>query len=112
MPANVVDDQFGSRMLVWGLDGIEANTIEQAQRTARLPFVESPLALMPDSHWGNGATIGSVIATHGAICPAAVGVDIGCGCVGTQTGLTSQNLPDNLDELHHQIERSVPAGLN
>ena len=46
MPANVVDDQFGSRMLVWGLDGIEANTIEQAQRTARLPFVERPGAAM------------------------------------------------------------------
>ena len=58
---------------------LEDNTLEQAQRTASLPFMAGPLALMPDAHLGMGATIGTVIPTLGAVIPSAIGVDIGCG---------------------------------
>lgn len=86
-------------------------TLEQAQLTADLPFVVTPLALMPDAHVGMGATIGSVVATEGAIVPAAVGVDIGCGMAAARTELTSNDLPDSLGPLHGRIRRSVPAGV-
>lgn len=65
---------------------------------------------MPDVHWGMGATIGSVIATKGAIVPAAVGVDIGCGMMAYQTSLKAQDLPDNLHNLRCDIERNIPHG--
>lgn len=111
MPTNVVDAQFGSKLLVWGLEGIEPGTIEQAQKTARLPFVHSHVALMPDAHVGIGATVGSVIATHGAIVPAAVGVDIGCGMIAGRTNLTARHLPDDLGALHSAIAAAIPAGV-
>lgn len=98
-------------LLVWGLDGIETGTLEQADRTAQLPFVERPVALMPDAHFGIGATVGSVIATHAAIIPAAVGVDIGCGMIAAPTSLKSTSLPDNLDGLHTLIAAAIPAGV-
>ena len=67
-------------VLSWGSD-LEKETIEQASKASRLPFVKGHLALMPDAHVGMGATIGSVIPTQGAIVPSAVGVDIGCGMI-------------------------------
>ena len=91
--------------------GQESSTLEQARLTADLPFVVKPLALMPDAHVGMGATIGSVVATNGAIVPAAVGVDIGCGMAAARTELTSHDLPDSLGSLHGRIRRSVPAGV-
>lgn len=97
-------------VLNWAED-LDENTLAQAERTARLPFIQGHLALMPDAHLGKGATIGSVIPTKGAIIPAAVGVDIGCGMIATRTGLTSHDLPDKLDELHERISRSIPAGV-
>ena len=112
MPAqSVADKGSGGRLLVWGLDGMEPETIEQARKTARLPFVHSHVALMPDAHVGIGATVGSVIATQGAIIPAAVGVDIGCGMIAAPTNLTSFDLPDDLALLHARIADSIPAGL-
>lgn len=102
--------QMIDNVLAWGSD-IEPNTIEQAAKTARLPFVQGHLALMPDAHVGIGATVGSVIATQGAIVPAAVGVDIGCGMIAVDTGLTSGALPDNLGPLHGLIRAAVPAGV-
>jgi RNA-splicing ligase RtcB len=90
---------------------IDAGTMLQAEMTARLPFVSDPLALMPDAHVGRGATIGSVIATDGAIIPAAVGVDIGCGMVATLTSLTAGDLPEDLWPLRLLIESRIPAGL-
>jgi len=90
---------------------LEPQALEQAQRTASMPFVVKPLALMPDAHLGKGSTVGSVIATEGAIIPAAVGVDIGCGMAAVETRLTSHDLPDNLDELHRRIRQAVPAGV-
>lgn len=97
--------------LIWGRDGIEQNTVEQAARTAQLPFVEHPVALMPDAHVGIGATVGSVIATHGAIVPAAVGVDIGCGMIAAPVMIGAEHLPDDLSELHSKIEAVVPSGV-
>jgi len=67
---------------------------------------------MPDVHWGIGATVGSVIATRGAVIPAAVGVDIGCGMVAARTSLTASDLPDSLRELRRNIEAAVPHGLS
>lgn len=97
-------------VLSWASD-LEPSTIEQAQRAASLPFVRGHLALMPDAHIGKGATIGSVIATDGAVIPSAVGVDIGCGMAAVETSLTSADLPDDLSALHSQISRAIPAGV-
>lgn len=90
---------------------IEANTLEQAQATARLPFLAGHLALMPDAHFGFGSTVGSVIPTKGAIVPAAIGVDIGCGMGAIHLDVDSHALGDDLTELHHAIRRAIPAGL-
>lgn len=111
MPTQVTDDRATSKLLVWGLDGIEPNTIVQAQQTARLPFVHSHLALMPDAHVGIGATIGSVIATQGAVVPSAVGVDIGCGMIAARTQFVAADLPDSLGPLHGLIREAIPAGI-
>jgi tRNA-splicing ligase RtcB len=87
-------------------DGAKA----QLANIARMPFVHSHLAVMPDVHLGKGATVGSVIATQGAIIPAAVGVDIGCGMMAVQTSLKAKDLPDSLAALRARIERAVPHG--
>jgi tRNA-splicing ligase RtcB (3'-phosphate/5'-hydroxy nucleic acid ligase) len=102
-------EQFDN-VLSWAVD-LEDEARQQAIRSAALPFVEKPLALMPDAHYGMGATVGSVIATTDAIIPAAVGVDIGCGMIAVRTQFTSNDLPDNLDELHNQISKSIPSGV-
>jgi RNA-splicing ligase RtcB len=91
--------------------GIEPGTVEQAARAARLPFIPSHVALMPDAHVGMGATVGSLIPTQGAIIPSAVGVDIGCGMVATETDLTAADLPDSLAALMPLIEQRIPAGV-
>src|ERR1700709_330302 len=83
--------------------------------SATMPFIYPHVALMPDAHLGKGATVGSVIPTDGAIIPAAVGVDIGCGMMAVRTQFTAGDLADrNLDVLHEQISRSIPlsAGHN
>lgn len=82
----------------------------QLRNTAQLPFVFRWIAAMPDVHWGLGATVGSVIPTRGAIVPAAVGVDIGCGMAATRTTLAAGNLPTNLAGLRAAIEAAVPHG--
>ena len=82
----------------------------QLMNIARLPFVHSHVAAMPDVHLGIGATIGSVIPTLGAIVPAAVGVDIGCGMLAQRTSLSAEQLPDQLEELRTEIEQAVPHG--
>jgi len=81
-------DMIANNVLSWATD-LEQNTLDQAERTADLPFVEKPLALMADAHLGYGATVGSVIATEGAIIPSAVGVDIGCGMAAAPLGISS-----------------------
>src|SRR3954470_21324295 len=89
---------------------IEEQAKQQLRNVASLPFLFKHLAVMPDVHWGKGATVGSVIATKGAIVPAAVGVDIGCGMMAVQTSLTASDLPDSLVKVRTQIERAVPHG--
>lgn len=89
---------------------VEPAALEQLGRVATLPFIHKWVAAMPDVHVGRGATIGSVIATKGAVIPAAVGVDIGCGMMAVETSLTASQLPDNLRALRHAIEKHVPVG--
>jgi tRNA-splicing ligase RtcB len=102
--------EVAPRLLSWASD-IEPDTVEQAARTARLPFVAGHVALMPDAHLGLGATVGSVIPTVGAIIPAAVGVDIGCGMIAAETDLDAADLPDSLARLMPLVERRIPAGV-
>ncbi|KQZ59608.1 MULTISPECIES: RtcB family protein [unclassified Lysobacter] len=89
---------------------LESQAHEQLRNIASLPFVGPWLAVMPDVHLGKGATVGSVVPTRGAIIPAAVGVDIGCGMAAVRTTLRAKDLPDNLALLRSSIERSVPVG--
>ncbi|HRF71952.1 MAG TPA: RtcB family protein [Accumulibacter sp.] len=89
---------------------VEAAARQQLLNTARLPFIFHHLAVMPDVHLGKGSTIGSVIPTRGAIIPAAVGVDIGCGMIATRSTLKAGDLPDQLHGLRSAIERAVPHG--
>ena len=83
---------------------------QQLVNVAQLPFIYKWVAAMPDVHWGIGATVGSVIPTRGAIIPAAVGVDIGCGMMAVETSLNARDLPDNLHGIREAIERAVPVG--
>ena len=83
---------------------------QQLRNLASMPFIHKHVAAMPDVHWGMGATVGSVIATKGAIIPAAVGVDIGCGMMAQRTTLTASDLPDNLHALRTAIEARIPHG--
>ena len=89
---------------------VEDSAMQQLRNVAALPFIHKHVAAMPDVHWGMGATVGSVIPTKGAIIPAAVGVDIGCGMMAVQTGLTANDLPDSLHDLRTSIEAAVPHG--
>ena len=101
----------GKDIKVWtDIKGIEPAAIDQLYRMSRLPFVYDHIAVMPDVHVGKGATVGSVIATKGAIIPAAVGVDIGCGMLAAKTNLNASNLPDSLGQLRDEIEKIVPVG--
>jgi tRNA-splicing ligase RtcB len=95
---------------VW-TDDIEASAEAQLRNIASLPFIHAHVAAMPDVHWGMGATVGSVLATKGAIIPAAVGVDIGCGMCAVRLSLTASDLPDSLAAVRAQIERDVPVGF-
>lgn len=99
-----------NNVLSWASD-IDQATLDQAALTAALPFVSGHVALMPDAHRGLGATIGSVVPTDGAIIPAAVGVDIGCGMIAVETTATSNALPDSLGPLHGSIRSLIPAGV-
>lgn len=89
---------------------VDENTMQQAVNIANMPFVHKHMALMPDAHLGKGATVGSVIATKGAIIPAAVGVDIGCGMMAWQLSLKASDLPDNLHAIRTGIEAAIPHG--
>ena len=86
--------------------------LTQLKNLSQLPFIHSHIAAMPDVHAGIGATVGSVIPTDGAIIPAAVGVDIGCGMNAVRLSIKSSQLPTNLKEMRNAIERSVPVGAS
>jgi tRNA-splicing ligase RtcB len=104
-------EKINDRLLNWA-SILEEPTREQAERTAAMPFIHPHLALMPDAHLGKGATVGSVIPTDGAIIPAAVGVDIGCGMMAVRTQLHAADLRGgargDLAVLHGWISRAVP----
>lgn len=101
-------ERLSTRLLSWA-SLIDEKTLDQAHTTARMPFIHPHLALMPDAHLGKGATVGSVIPTLGAIIPAAVGVDIGCGMIAVRTQFSKSDLDSrDLAELREQIERAVP----
>ena len=89
---------------------VEDQARAQLERASRLPFIFRHIAAMPDVHLGIGATVGSVIPTRGAVIPAAVGVDIGCGMMAARTSLAASDLPDTLEPLRAAIERAVPHG--
>lgn len=96
---------------IWTND-IEPEAMQQLVNMANLPFIHSHVAVMPDAHAGKGSTVGTVIATKGAIIPAAVGVDIGCGMCAVMLPFKVDALGDSLDKLRSSIERSVPVGFN
>ncbi|MCU1482939.1 MAG: transferase [Subtercola sp.] len=98
------------RLLSWA-SLLEDNTLEQARTSSRMPFIYPHLALMPDAHLGLGATVGSVIPTLGAVMPAAVGVDIGCGMIAVRTQFTASDVDARVaagSPLREQIERAIP----
>ncbi|WP_097869328.1 RtcB family protein [Streptomyces sp. rh34] len=88
---------------------VEDVAMQQLRNVSTLPWIKG-LAVMPDVHFGKGATVGSVIAMQGAVCPAAVGVDIGCGMSAVRTSLTANDLPGDLSRLRSKIEQAIPVG--
>src|SRR5947199_4231202 len=94
-------------------EAVEPGALRQIENTASMPFIFKHVAVMPDCHYGKGATVGTVIATKGAIIPAAVGVDIGCGMIAVKTPLGRGDIRDPAD-IRRGIERSIPmsAGHN
>ncbi|SDH87897.1 tRNA-splicing ligase RtcB [Sinosporangium album] len=89
---------------------VEDQAMRQLRNVADLPWVHG-VAVMPDVHYGKGATVGSVIAMRGAVSPAAVGVDIGCGMTAVKTSYTASQLPDNLAYLRSKLEQAIPVGF-
>ena len=110
-PYEVIEVDGGVPVKAW-IRGVslEEAAAQQLRNVARLPCVHGWVAAMPDVHWGVGATVGSVIPTVGAIIPAAVGVDIGCGMAAVRTTLTAGDLPESLRAVRAAIERAVPHG--
>jgi len=108
---NVITPEKGVPIKAWtrGVP-LEDAARNQLLNVAQLPFIYKWVAAMPDVHWGIGATVGSVIPTRGAIIPAAVGVDIGCGMMAVQTSLNASQMPDNLHGIRDTIEKAVPVG--
>lgn len=108
---NILEVAGGKPIKLWtqGVP-VEEEARQQLLNTAKMPFIFKHLAVMPDVHLGKGSTIGSVIPTLGAIIPAAVGVDIGCGMIAARTSLVAADLPDNLHALRSAIEQAVPHG--
>ncbi|HET8868717.1 MAG TPA: RtcB family protein, partial [Agrococcus sp.] len=106
-------ERISDRLVSWA-SILDEQTLEQARLASSMPFIHPHLALMPDAHLGRGATVGSVIPTLGAIMPAAVGVDIGCGMIAVRTQLRRDDLlgpaggERHLSVLRERIERSIP----
>ena len=111
-PYEVMDVKGGRHVKMWtqGVP-VEDEARRQLANTASMPFIFRHVAAMPDVHPGIGATVGSVVATKGAIIPACVGVDIGCGMMAVQTTLKAADLPESLGDVRAEIERAVPHGF-
>ena len=100
---------IGPNVLSWlPAEQIEDSAMQQIENLSRMPFIFKHVAVMPDCHFGMGATVGSVIPTNRAIIPAAVGVDIGCGMIAVKTPLTRDDLPEDLSDIRKAIEHQVP----
>ena len=110
---DVLNVEGGRHVKMWtqGVP-VEEEAKVQLANTAKMPFIYKHMAAMPDVHLGKGSTIGSVIPTLGAIIPAAVGVDIGCGMMAAKTTLTANDLPDNLAGVRSAIEKAIPHGMS
>ena len=107
----MVIQEEGSRPIKIWTEDIEAEALTQLKNLARLPFISrNGIACMPDVHAGIGSTVGSVIATNGAIIPASVGVDIGCGMNAVRLSIKANQLPDSLKAIREGIEKVVPVG--
>ncbi len=103
-------DAGAAPIRLWGdAEAVEPQARGQLYNIAKLPWVHG-VAVMPDVHYGIGATVGSVIAMRGAVSPAAVGVDIGCGMTAQRTSLTAADLPEDLSRLRSAIEAAIPVG--
>lgn len=103
--------EAGAPIKAWTIGvAFEEQAKQQLRNIASLPFIHKWIAVMPDVHLGKGATIGSVVPTLGAVIPAAVGVDIGCGMMAVRTDIKAQQLPDNLAQVRSAIEKAVPHG--
>lgn len=102
------EDATPIKAWIEGLE-VEPQAMNQIHNISRLSVVEG-VAVMPDCHYGIGATVGSVIVTRGAFIPAAVGVDIGCGMVAARTSLTANDLPDGLGPVRAALEAAIPVG--
>lgn len=106
IPSGNVDIRLWTRP-----ETVEASAMRQLHNIATLPWAFKHVAVMPDVHYGMGATVGSVIAMRDAVSPAAVGVDIGCGMTAVRTSLTAGDLPGSLAPLRSRIEAAVPVGF-
>ena len=111
MPIRIQLDEGRVPVKVW-TDTLEPQARRQLENVARLPIVHGHVAAMPDVHAGIGATVGSVIPTKGAIVPAAVGVDIGCGVHAARLSLDASALPTSLARIRGAIEAAVPVGFD
>ena len=109
----VVTVENGRPIKMW-TQGVPVENVarQQLTNTAKMPFIFKHIAVMPDVHLGKGSTIGSVVPTLGAVIPAAVGVDIGCGMMAAKTTLTANDLPDSLGKLRSAMERAIPHGMS
>ena len=110
MPIKRVISKGKVPIKVW-TDDIDYGAIDQLINIAHLPFIHNHVAAMPDVHQGIGATVGSVIPCKGAIIPAAVGVDIGCGMNAVRLTLTAEQLPESLRKVRSVIEAAIPVGF-
>ena len=110
---DVMKVQDGRPVKMW-TQGVPVEDVakQQLANTAQMPFIYRHIAVMPDVHLGKGSTIGSVVPTMGAVIPAAVGVDIGCGMMAAKTTLTANDLPDSLAKLRSAMERAIPHGMS
>src|ERR1051325_491718 len=110
MPAITIKGRNVPIQLWAPIEEVDTEVIKQLKNVAALPWVAHHVAVMPDVHLGKGATVGSVIAMRGAVAPAAVGVDIGCGMAAVRTSLRARDLPESLRRLRLAIEEAVPVG--
>src|SRR3954451_19578333 len=102
-------EKIGDRIVAFlPMETIEAAALQQINNTASMPFLYRHVAVMPDAHYGKGSTVGTVLPTKGAIIPAAVGVDIGCGMIAVRTTIPKADISGKLRELRLGIERRIP----